>query len=63
MRWLGYMACMGESKGAYSFMMGKRKGRKPFGKPWHRLVDYIEVDLKELGCEGVDGIYLDQDGG
>jgi hypothetical protein len=52
-----------ERRGAYRFMMGKCKGRRPLGRPRHRLENNISVDLKELRCGVVDWIYLNQDGG
>jgi len=49
---------MGERRGAYRFMLGKCKGRRPLGRPRRRLEDNV---LKELGCGSVDWVYLDQD--
>jgi hypothetical protein len=34
---------------------------KSDGKPWSRGKHDIKMDCKEVGCEGVDRIYLAQD--
>jgi hypothetical protein len=31
MRWVGYVACMGEERNMYRVLMGKPEGKKPFG--------------------------------
>ena len=41
--------------------MGKREGKKPFGRPRHRWEDNNKMDLQELGCGCVDWIELAQD--
>ena len=43
--------------------MGKPEGRRPLGRPRHRLEDNIKMDLREagLGGEGTDWIDLAQD--
>jgi len=33
---------------------------KPYGRPRHRWEDNIKIDLMEIGCEGVEGMYLAQ---
>ena len=40
--------------------MGKRKVRRPLGRPRHRWED-IKMDLKEIEWEVVDWNYLPQD--
>jgi hypothetical protein len=37
--------------------VGKPERRRPLRKPRHRYKDNIKVDLWEIRCEGVDGIY------
>jgi hypothetical protein len=32
MRWAGHVACMGERRGAYRFLVGKPEGKRPLGK-------------------------------
>jgi len=35
MRWVGHIACMEESKGAYSALGAKTKGKRPLGGARH----------------------------
>ena len=60
-RWAGHVARMGEEKGAYRVLVGKPEGRTPLGRPRHRWVDNIRMDLQELGCGYMDWIGLAQD--
>jgi len=41
--------------------MGKSEGKRPLGRPRHRWEDNIEMDLQEVGCEGMDWTELAQD--
>ena len=43
--------------------MGKPEGKKPLGRPRHRWVDNIELELTEIGWDGINQIDLDQDRG
>jgi hypothetical protein len=36
MRWEGYVAPMGEGRGAYRILVGRPEGRKPLGRPRRR---------------------------
>jgi hypothetical protein len=36
MRWAGHVACIGERRGAYSYLLGKPEGKPPHGRPIHR---------------------------
>jgi len=38
MRWAGYVARMGERRGAYSVLLGKSEGKRPLGRPRRRWV-------------------------
>jgi hypothetical protein len=51
----------GGEKGAYRALVGKPEGRRPLGR--HRRIweDNIKMDLREVGCGGVDWIDLAQD--
>jgi hypothetical protein len=53
MRWVGYVARIGERRDAYRVLVGKPEGRKPLERP--RLTwDYnIKIDLREIEW-GVD---------
>jgi hypothetical protein len=52
---------MGEEKGVYRVLVGKSEGRRPLGRPRHRWEDNIRMDLREVGCRGVDWMELAQD--
>jgi len=59
MRWVGYVACVGEGRGMYSVLVGKPEGRRPFGRPRRRWEDNIKRDLQEVGWGwGMDWIVL-----
>jgi hypothetical protein len=45
---------MGEGKGVYRVLVGKSKGKRPFGRPRRRWEDNIKADLQEVGCGGMD---------
>ena len=55
------MACVGERRGVYRVLVGKPEGKRPFGRPRRRWENNIKTDLREVGCGGIDWIYLDQD--
>ena len=61
MRWAGRVARMGERRGVYRVLVGKPEGKRPLGRPRCRWEDYIEMDLQEVGCGGMDWIELARD--
>jgi len=61
MRWAGHVARVGEERGVYRVLVGKPKRRRPLGRPRHRWVDNIRMDLQEVGCGYMDWIGLSQD--
>jgi hypothetical protein len=61
MRWAGHIARMGEKWNAYRLLVGKPKGRMSLGRPRHRWLDNIRMDLVEVGRGDVDWIGLAQD--
>jgi hypothetical protein len=61
MRWGGHVARMGEKRNAYRILVGKPEGKRPLGRPRHRWVKNIKIDLGEIGCYSMDWIYLAQD--
>ena len=61
MRWAGHVACMGEEREVYRVLVGKPEGKRPMGRPRHRWVDNIRMDLQEVGCGYMDWIGLAQD--
>jgi hypothetical protein len=52
---------MGAKRNAYRLLVGKSKGKTPLGRPRHRWVDNIRMDLVEVGWSDVDWICLAQD--
>jgi hypothetical protein len=52
-RWAGHVARMGEKKNVV--------GKRPLGRPRHRWVDNIKMDLLEIGWGDVNWIGLAQD--
>ena len=51
----------GERRGVYRLLLGKRDGKRPLGRPERRWEDNIKMDLREVGCGGMDWIELAQD--
>jgi len=47
-------------RNAYKIFVGKPEWKRPLGRPRHRW-EYVRMDLKEIGREGVDWMYLAQD--
>jgi len=45
MRWVRYVACMGINRSVYRVLVGKPEGKRPLGRPWHRRVDNMKMDL------------------
>jgi hypothetical protein len=52
---------MGEKRNACKFVVGKPEGKRQLGKPRHRRVDNIGMDLGDVGCGDVNWIGLVQD--
>jgi hypothetical protein len=48
MRWAGHVACIGDKRGAYRVLVGRPEGKRPLGRPRHRLEDSIKMDLHEI---------------
>jgi hypothetical protein len=59
-RWAGHVARIWEKRNSYRILVGKPEGKRPLGRPRHRWVD-INMDLREIGWDGMDCIDLAQD--
>ena len=42
-------------------LVGKPKGKRPLGRTIRRWENNVKVDLREVGCGGMDWIELAQD--
>jgi hypothetical protein len=51
----------GTHGGVYRVLVGKPKGRRPVGRPKRRWGDNIKMDLREIGIDGANWIWLAQD--
>jgi hypothetical protein len=51
----------GKRRGIYRVLVGRPEGKRPLGRPGHRWVDNIKVDLRETGIDGVNWNGLAQD--
>jgi hypothetical protein len=51
---------MGEKRNMYRLLVGKPQGKRPLGRPRHRWIDNIKMDLLEIGLGVLDWIFLAQ---
>jgi hypothetical protein len=63
MGWSGHVARIREKSNADRILVEKPEGKRLLGRPRHRWVDNIKMDLTEIGWDGVYWIDLDQDKG
>jgi hypothetical protein len=52
---------MGERRGPYRALVGKREGIRPLERPRRRWGNNIKMDLREVGLGGMDWIDPAQD--
>jgi hypothetical protein len=50
MRLAGNVSRMGEKSNAYRLLVGKSEGKRPLGRPRCMWVDYIKMNLSEIGA-------------
>jgi hypothetical protein len=60
MRWAGHVARMGAKRNAYKILVGNPEGKGSLGRPRHRWVDNIKMDLREIEWGDMDWIDLAQ---
>jgi hypothetical protein len=51
---------MGDGRGVYRVLVGRPEGKRPLGRPRHRLEDNIKLDVREIGMDGANWIRLAQ---
>jgi hypothetical protein len=61
MRWARHVPRMGKKRKVYRLLVGKPGRKRPLGRPRHRWIDNIKVDLLEIGLGGVDWISLGEE--
>jgi hypothetical protein len=61
MTWAGHMIQMGEKRNVYRLLVGKPQGNRSPGRPRHRWIYNIKMEVFEIGLGGVDWIGLAQD--
>jgi len=49
MKWVVYVARIGEKRGAYSVLVGEGEGKRPLGRPRRRWEDNIKMDFSGIG--------------
>jgi len=49
---------MGRGEVYKGFVVEKPEGKRPLGKLRRRWEDNIKMDVREVGCEGIDWIKL-----
>ena len=54
MRWEVYVVLLGERRGVYRVLVGKPERKRPLGKPRCRWEDNIKMNLKGVGCVGME---------
>ena len=56
-----YVGSTGEKKSMYIFVVGKRDGERPLGRPKNRWEDTIKIILEERSWESLVCFILTQD--
>jgi hypothetical protein len=49
---------MGEKRNVYGLLVGRPEGKRPLGRPRHKWIDNIKMDILEIGLDEVNGIGL-----
>jgi hypothetical protein len=49
---------MWEKRNAYRILVGKSEVKRPLGRPRHRWMDNIKMDLREIGWDGMDWLRI-----
>ena len=60
-RWAEHVARMVRKRGVYRILVGKSEGKISLGRSRHKWEDIINMDLREMGCRGMDWIDLTEE--
>jgi hypothetical protein len=52
---------MGEGRGVYRVLVGRPDGKRPLRRPRRRWEDNIKLDLREIGIDVTNRIWVAQD--
>jgi hypothetical protein len=63
MRWAGHAARIWERGNVYRILVGNPEGRTLLGRPRRRWVDYIKIDIREVGWDGSIWLRIGTGGG
>jgi hypothetical protein len=58
MTWQGHVALKGKKENTYRILVGKYECKRLLEISRYRREDTIKIDLKEIGGEGMDWLYL-----
>ena len=58
LRCSGYVARMEQYRHASRVLVGKPEGKRSLGRPRRRWEENIKMDLRKVGCDPGDWIYL-----
>jgi hypothetical protein len=58
---MGHVASMVEGRRVYRVMVGRPEGKRQLERPRHRWEDNIKMDLRDVGNDGTNWIWLSQD--
>jgi hypothetical protein len=61
MGWAGHVAWMGRRENVYRVLVGESEGKRSLGRPRRRWEDNNKMDLREVGCGGMNWVELAQD--
>jgi hypothetical protein len=63
MRWAGHVSRMREQRNEYRILVGNPEGIRPLGRPRHRWVKIIKMDLRETVWIGSIWLRIGTSGG
>jgi hypothetical protein len=55
-----YYLLLWATRNAYRILVGKLEGKKPLGRPRRWWMDNVELNLREIGWDGMDWIDVAQ---